>query len=491
MHVPSTEVAPVFDATGLSAIIDCMPSGACVIDEGGLICLVNAALERTFGVARSELLGRSVDQLLPERHRAAHGGHRQAYFDSPSARSMGGRGPLFGLRTDGTEFPIEVGLTPLELPSGRFVVASVVDLSRHRTVEESLMAVIHSTPTPTLIMNERGEMVSVNSPAADMFGYSAGELHGKRVEDLIPERYRAQHPTRRSDYLAAPTMRAMGEGRDLTGLHRDGREVPVEIGLNPIQLGGQRMVIASVVDLTGRKKLELELRQANQNLEEFTYVASHDLKSPLRGIANLVEWMAEDLAEGDLDKVRKNLERVHLRVERMESIIDDLLAYARAGRRSRELVQVEPLKLLEGICEILPRPAGLEIHFSVDAAPFKAPRIPLETALRNLVSNAIKHHDKERGSITLTVLQNDNYCVFEVRDDGPGIPDAAVERIFRLFQTLSASEREGSGIGLALTKRLVEAHGGSVRVTNNTPQPGATFTLCWPRFQRRDLDDNE
>jgi signal transduction histidine kinase len=263
----------------------------------------------------------------------------------------------------------------------------------------------------------------------------------------------------------------------------------VEIGLSPVQWNGKTVSLAAVIDISERKRLELELREANAHLEEFTYVASHDLKSPLRGISDLVEWVSEDLQNSASPETHHNLERIRTRVTRMERIIDDLLAYAHARDASTDVVSIFPQELLTGVIELEAPPKGFEVLVEVAAKPFRAARTPLETVLRNLISNALKHHDREQGHIAIKMFEDDSYCHIEVSDDGPGIPSKAQERVFKLFQTVSSSERRGSGIGLALTKRLVESHGGKIKLVSNDQTRGSTFHVWWPRFERRSRDD--
>jgi signal transduction histidine kinase len=211
----------------------------------------------------------------------------------------------------------------------------------------------------------------------------------------------------------------------------------------------------------------------------------------LRGIADLVEWIQGDLASDASQEVVKNLGRISLRIGRMERLIDDLLSYARAGRAATQYQFVDLQELVQGILEIEPIPEGFVIDLQLAVAPFQATRTPLETVLRNLIGNAVKHHDRTTGHILVQAREDDSYCEVSVTDDGPGIPGASKERIFKLFQTLTATERGSSGIGLALTKRLVEVHGGSIEVASPVSQErGACFRFWWPRFPRRTSDES-
>lgn len=358
------------------------------------------------------------------------------------------------------------------------------------SMEATLRQVIDLAPIGMLLVDDGGRIELCNRRLAETFGYAEGELLGQPMELLLPSRYRAHHPQHRQAYLQDPAVRAMGGGRDLSGLHRDGSEFPVEIGLSSVLWHGAQMVLATISDISQRKKLETELRNTNAHLEEFTYVASHDLRSPLRGIADLLDWIHEEVAGMESPSVHKNLERAKLRIVRMEQIIDDLLAYARAGRVSTHLTMVDPAVLCASIVELQPVPAGLRVELRVQAAPFPAARVPLETALRNLLGNAVKHHHRpEAGRVEIGAYEDDSFCCFYVSDDGPGIPEAARERVFKLFQTTSASERQGAGIGLAVAKRAVDCHGGRISCEPGPDGAGTTFRILWPRFARREIHD--
>jgi PAS domain S-box-containing protein len=353
------------------------------------------------------------------------------------------------------------------------------------SAEELMQRIVEAAPCGMVMIDSQGSIVLVNPQAESMFGYAQAELLGNSLEILLPERLRSVHGGHRRHFAGAPSMRQMGVGRDLTARRKDGSEFPVEIGVNPVPGDDDGLVLAAVTDITRRKAVQLELRQANANLEEFTYAASHDLKSPLRGISDLVEWIAEDLGGAAPQEVSRNLGRIRDRIHRLERVIDDLLAYARAGITVTDAVHVDLEALLTGILELLPRPPGFIVSVQIKAQPFITNKAPLESVLRNLINNAIKHHDLPTGRITIGVEDVGRYCVFTVGDDGPGIPLASQERVFRIFQTLATDTREHSGIGLALSKRLVEAHGGWIKLDSTTGVRGTAFQVGWPRFQYR------
>lgn len=474
----------------LAGAFDAAPNGFVVINAGGRIVATNQALDSMFGYAPGSLVGRAVEQLLPEAVRQAHVALRDDFFAHSAPRAMGAGRELYGRRADGHEFPVEIGLNPLPSSKGMLVLAAVVDISERMALEWAFRGLFDASPYGLLIVDDDGTIAMANRVLADSLGYTPAQLAGKPLAGLLPERYRGHHDALMAGYRGTGESRMMGQGRDLTALHADGTELPVEIGLSRVRWQRRTMTLAAISDISVRKRLELELRQANTNLEEFTYVASHDLRSPLRGIADLVEWITEDLGDAELPNVRRNLERVGHRIQRMDRLMDDLLSYARAGRAATEFTSVDLHALVQGILDMQPPRAGLAVVLELAVEPFQATRTPLETALRNLLANAAKHHDRAEGRIHVHARHVDSWCEIRVSDDGPGVPPTAQERVFKLFQTATAAERGGSGIGLALTKRVVEVHGGNISVQSPLVDGrGACFCVRWPRFPRRTSDE--
>lgn len=227
-----------------------------------------------------------------------------------------------------------------------------------------------------------------------------------------------------------------------------------------------------------------ELERSNRELDDFAYVASHDLKAPLRDIHSLAGWVVEDAAESMSDDSRRHLALLTERIERMERLLEDLLQYSRAGRGKG---RVEPLDVRDAIAQAadvaLPSD-GFTLSVTGEAPVIHTARAPLELVLRNLLSNAVKHHDRDEGRIRVAVAEDDELLEIAVTDDGPGIAPELQERCFRMFQTLRPrDEVEGSGMGLATVKKVVEARGGTVGL-ESTPGEGTTVRFTWPRDER-------
>lgn len=485
-------VQPSASAALLAKAFHAAPNGFVMVDDAGIIVAANEQLANMFGHPLDALVGQPLDMLLPEAVRGVHERLRRGYAEHPEPRAMGAGRVLHGRHADGHEFPIEIGLNPVAGPHGLLVLASVVDITERMGLEMAFRGLFDASPYGLMIVNDEGRIVMVNAVLANSLGYTPTQLNGGPLEQLLPARYRGRHGALMQGYSqGSGESRMMGRGRDLTALHADGTEVPVEIGLSRVRWQKRMMTLAAVTDIHVRKRMETDLRQANADLQEFTYVASHDLRSPLRGIADLVGWITEDLGSDIAPEVQRNLERVTQRIARMDRLIDDLLRYARAGRTATDFKEINLRKLVEGILELQPPPEGFQVELALDVPSLQTAQTPLETVLRNLLANAVKHHDRTQARLQVSAEVDDNYCHVSVTDDGPGVPEQARERIFKLFQTLTASERGGSGIGLALTKRLVETHGGRIEVHSPVADGrGACFRFSWPRFQRRSMDSH-
>jgi PAS domain S-box-containing protein len=224
-----------------------------------------------------------------------------------------------------------------------------------------------------------------------------------------------------------------------------------------------------------------ELERSNQDLDQFAYIASHDLKAPLRAIDHLSTWVLEDVGHLLPDRSHEHLEKMRSRIKRMEGLLDDLLTYSRAGRYRGEAGWVDTNELVARVIDTVSPPAGFVISVKGKLPALFTYAAPLETVLRNLVSNAIKHHDKPTGSVQISATESEEMIEFSVADDGPGIDPTFHERIFQMFQTLRPRDQvEGSGIGLAVVDKIVNSVGGRVSV-DSVQGRGATFRFTWPR----------
>ena len=256
---------------------------------------------------RIDLLECHIGRLIPERFRQGHAQLRDSLRRLQDRTRDGRRARTGRTARRRLGVPIEIGISALQTPAGMMVVETIVDISLRKRLERMFQKIVEAAPCGIVMIDGQGRIALVNPQAELMFGYAPTELIGNPLEMLLPERLRGAHAGHRQTFASNPTIRQMGVGRDLTARRKDGSEFPVEIGLNPLPGDKDGLVLAAVTDITRRNTMQLELRQANANLEEFTYAASHDLKSPLRGIADLIEWIVEDLSDKASAEVIRNL----------------------------------------------------------------------------------------------------------------------------------------------------------------------------------------
>jgi PAS domain S-box-containing protein len=351
---------------------------------------------------------------------------------------------------------------------------------------DAYQVVVHA-PAPLCLVAANGEILFANTECERLFGYGPGDLTGHPIEILMPENARGRHSQLRSHFTTNPDARRIGSGRDLAGLRRDGTQIPIEIGLNAITVPGHEpVIVAAIVDLALRKEHErlqrehaAELERLNADIEEFAYLASHDLRQPLRAIYNLIDWLIDDIGDTLPGKSAEDLDMVQRRIRRMDRLLTDLLAYSRATRGASPIEHVDLGDMLREIQLLLDPPAGYRVIWG-PMPSLLAEREPLDQVLRNLIGNAIKHRSSDQGEVEIGAVVRDGIAHFRVSDDGPGIAPQFHEQVFKMFQTLaSRDEVEASGMGLTLVKRLVEARGGSITVESATGN-GATFRFTWP-----------
>jgi PAS domain S-box-containing protein len=355
-------------------------------------------------------------------------------------------------------------------------------VGRHRD-EARFRIVLDSVPGGIVMVDRQGKIVLVNRETERLFGYARDEIVDKSIELLVPDRFRGGHPGFRDSFFAHPQTRAMGAGRDLFGVRKDGAEIPVEIGLNPIETDEGLFVLASVVDITERKRSELELRRSNEELERFAYVASHDLQEPLRMVGSYVQLLGKRY-RGRLDADADVFIGYALDgALRMQRLIEDLLAYSRVGTRGTAFVSTDVNTVLTRVL------ANLRLAIEESAASITSDPLPsvqadpgqLEHLLLNLITNALKFRGTEAPRIHVGALREGDHWRFAVRDNGIGIEPQYFERIFVIFQRLHRREEyPGTGVGLAIAKKIVERHGGRIWVESAPGEGTAVYFTLLP-----------
>lgn len=356
-------------------------------------------------------------------------------------------------------------------------------------VDERFRLAFEAAPTGLVMVDAQGLIVFANAELERLFGYRREELIGKPIELVVPAAAREAHRKHRSAYGDLPTSRMMGAGRDLNGLRKDGSEFPVEIGLNPSRSRGQLSVLAVIADITERKRTQealvtkmWELQRSNEDLEQFAYVASHDLQEPLRMVVSYTTLLSERYRARLDEKADKFIRYAVEGATRMQRLVADLLAYSRVGSQGKPLKPVSAqaivARTIEGMRAAIDE-AGAELRCG-PLPTVSADDIQLAQLFQNLIGNALKFHADRPPRISIGAKSVDGKWLFSIEDNGIGIEKEHSERIFQMFQRLhERGKYEGSGIGLAIAKKIVERHRGRIWFESQ-PGIGSTFFFTMP-----------
>jgi PAS domain S-box-containing protein len=473
-------------------LLEAAPDAMVVVNQGGEIVLLNVQAEKQFGYRRDELLGQKVTNIIPVGFAERLIADDLRSTEDALAQQIGTGIELIGLRKDGGEFPIEIMLSPLASTEGTLVTAAIRNISVRKAAEMNLAqmeskyrGLLEAAPDAMVVVNQGGEIVLLNVQAEKQLGYRRDELLGQPVTNIIPAGF--------AERLIADDLRSaedasaqqIGTGIELIARRKDGGEFPIELMLSPLRNAEGILVTAAIRDISVRKKAAVillqkveELNRSNEELGQFAYIASHDLQEPLRMVASYTQLLSRRY-KGKLDADAD--EFITFAVDgasRMQRLIQDLLTYSRVGTKGKSLRQTSSEEALQH--------ALVNLRGSIDGSGAVVTHDPLPTVLademqltqlfQNLVGNAIKYQKSGIPHVHIAAAMNgEKKWAFAVKDDGIGIDPQYFERIFGMFQRLHKREEfSGTGIGLAICKKIVERHGGNISVESAAGR-GTTF----------------
>ncbi len=475
-----------------SRVVEATPNGIVTANEAGIITLVNAQTEKLFGYARAELIGQPVEVLVPERFRAAHPAHRRSFFADSKTRAMGAGRDLFGRRKDGSEFPLEVGLSPIVMREGAAVLATLVDITKRKQAEDQLNRFFTLSLDLLCIASADGYFKRISPAFTETLGWSTEEILARPFLDFV-------HPDDRAATLREVERQVVGGESVLNFenryLHKDGSWRVLSWKSVPYAGG---FMFATARDVTARKQAEEALLKLNQELRlatekaqaadrvksEFLDTVSHELRTPLASLLGFSELMlTRTLPE---EKRRHFVEVIHAESQRLNTLINDFLDLQRleSGRVRFERAPLDVASLLRDAAMLFSNHPQhpLRSELPDDLPPVYADHDRLKQVLNNLLSNAIKF-SPQGGEIVLAARATGAGSIeFAIQDRGLGIPAEEMPNLFgKFFRVDSTDRREigGTGLGLALCKEIVTAHGGKIWVESVLRQ-GSTFRFTLP-----------
>jgi PAS domain S-box-containing protein len=457
---------PVAPESRYAALLGALADAVISVDERGRITDFNPAAEGMFGYLAEEILGQPVTKLIPERFRDAHNAGFKRFLQTGESHMIGTTVQLAGLRRSGAEFPLELSLCTWEA-EGETGFTAVARDATERKIEETqawLAAIVEFSEDAIIGKDLSGTITSWNRGAEQLYGYSAEEVVGKSISTLFPAE-RADELTRIMDRVASGEH---VERYETMRVRKDGQRLHVSLTISPITDALGRIIGASSIarDVTSRRRTEEELRRSNKELEQFAYVASHDLSEPLRVIAGFIDLLARRYRGQLDDEADRFIDFTTAGVERMQAIIDDFLAYSRTSRVKLSLVEVDTASLVREVLQSLSASiAEHDTRIEVGGLPrVRAEPTLLRALLQNLIANAVKFADGEQAEVRISAVRERERWRFDVADNGPGIDPRHAKRIFEMFQRLHGREVPGTGIGLSIAKRIAERHGGNIWV---------------------------
>ena len=482
-------------------LLESAPDAIVIVDQKGLIQLINAQTEKLFGYTRAELIGAPVETLVPQCFRGRHWSHREGYAQSPQPRSMGAGLELYGRRKDGTEFPIEISLSPLETAEGTLVCSAIRDVTqrkqlaeRHRENELRFRLLIDAVKDYAIIsLDADGLVTTWNTGAERLKGYSSGEIIGQHMSRFYPQADIARRKPDQELQQAASTGHMEDQG---WRVRKDGSHFWAEVAITAVHDSAGKLIgfLKIAKDITAKRdaedqiqKLNSELTQrveqlgtVNRELESFSYSVSHDLRAPLRHVDGFARILKEEYSPTLPEDAIRYLDRILEAATHMGQLIDDLLNLARIGRREmkREGVRIANV-VKQAIAELPSEAQERRIEWRIEPLPeMNCDAGLLKLVFTNLLSNAVKFTRKQPiAVIEIGARMTGGVATIFVRDNGVGFDPRYADKLFGVFQRLHRHEDfEGTGVGLATVQRIIHRHGGEIWAESQV-NSGTTFSF--------------
>ncbi len=465
LTVPLTLVS-IVDATSrkrgeaarqqMTALVESAQDAIIIKDLDGNILSWNPSATKLLGYRADEIIGRSVMMFIPFERRAEESRILEQISRGEHIENF----ETVRRRRDGTLVPVSLTISPIRLHDGRIIGASKImrDLTERDLAEARFRTLFEVAPAALVMVDEHDTIVLGNLKLEQLFGYRRDELLGKPIAMLVPGWFAAHREPRVEAHDSAPAT-------DQVGRHKLGSTMPIEMVVGPLRTQAGDFMLASVIDVCERQRIDRELRRSNAELEQFAYVASHDLQEPLRMVASYTELLGKRYKDKLDDKANRYIRYAVEGSKRMQQLVADLLEYSRVGSQGKPLVTVATGPVLATVVRILGariRDASATIHLGT-LPEVEADEGQLVQLFQNLIGNALKFRGTSPPRIRIEAALRADRWMFSVADNGIGIDVQHAEQVFQMFQRLhERGKYDGSGIGLAIAKRIVERHDGQI-----------------------------
>jgi two-component system sensor kinase FixL len=488
-------------AARLRTVTETAVDGVILIDARGVVLMFNPACEKLFGYSADTVIGENVKMLMPQPYRHEHDRYITNYRDTRDPKIIGSGREVIGLRKDGSTFPIDLSVGEATQDGESIFVGIIRDITKRKLAEQALRETAARLRTVTetavdgvILIDARGMVLMFNPACEKLFGYSADTVIGENVKMLMPQPYRHEHDRYITNYRDTRDPKIIGNGREVIGLRKDGSTFPMDLSVGEARQDGESIFVGIIRDLTSRKRTETELEQARAELVrvarvtalgELTAAIAHEVNQPLTGLVSsgnaCLRWLAGDVP--DLKAARESVERMISAGSRAGEVIRRIRALVGKAPPLRDRLNIndaitEVIALIRG--EIQRNHISLRTKLSTEVPLVLGDRIQLQQVILNLILNAMEAMSdvspQPRELWVSSAKDGPNGALVSVRDSGTGLDGTVLDRLFEAFYTTKA---HGMGIGLAVSRTIIQAHGGRLWAAPNVPQ-GAIFQFTLP-----------
>jgi PAS domain S-box-containing protein len=475
----------------LEAVLNTVIDGIITINKQGEIQTFNPSAERIFGYTPEDVIGKNVKMLMPEPYHSEHDNYLHNYMSTGDKQIIGKGREVTAQRKNGDIFPMELGVNQMNIEGETMFVGTIRDISDRKYAQLALTenqakleAIVENTVDGLITINEKGQIEHFNKACELIFGFSSQEVIGQNVKVLMPEPYKKEHDGYLTNYHTSHVKKIIGIGREVEGQRKDGSVFPLDLSVSEVNIKGRTLYSGIVRDISERKIAEKALKQANSELEEFSYRTSHDLRSPLVSSLSLLNFIRDAVNQGQKESALMGIDMVEKSLTQLEMLVKDILLLTQTKNEEEALQHVDLEHTLRETCTKLSHMDNfkrLNIEFCLDYKGLVfAKKSRFVLVIENLISNAIKYQDINKPSSFIKISSSikNNQLILELEDNGLGIPQNQQEKIFEMFKRFHPKIAYGSGLGLYMIKKSIDILGGNI-LYNNTGD-GSLFKLTIP-----------